>query len=155
MNNAKFKWVIVGAVIVIVGAAVWIWYQKGKVDNVRQAWYAVLGKCASTDTIGKQAIFFGASNAIGPGSVWRQAEDGSFRLRFELSDAEPDPIKRSQMITSNNVATCQGGEETLWEFSSGLPFDGKITPVAADISADLKRATKELLSTLTPGIWMS
>jgi hypothetical protein len=36
--------------------------------------------------------------------------------------------------------SCSGGSSSNWEVQLGLPFEGSVTPVSADVSADLKRA---------------
>src|SRR5712691_5637897 len=72
-------------------------------EDASSAWRKVLQKCAKSDVIGKQSLFFGLSNGIGPGSVWRFADDKSIRLLFELSDAIPSETDRFTLIRSNNV----------------------------------------------------
>ena len=109
-------------------------------QTAREAWVSVLGKCADTEVIGHDFIFFGLSNEIGPGSVWRKAEDGSFRLRFELSDIEPDAAKRQGLIRTGNTAVCQGGNLSNWSLNAGLPFEGKLTPVSGTFSSELRKA---------------
>lgn len=109
-------------------------------QDSRAAWVAILGKCAKSQLIGKDVLYFGASNEIGPGSIWRQNSDGSIRLRYELSDIVPDSAKRLELIHPNNAVSCGGDSTSTWEVKLGLPFDGTVAPVSADVSADLKRA---------------
>src|SRR4051794_17163930 len=70
--------------------------------DVRDAWNAVLRNCAVNGTISKTGIFFGISNTIGAGSVWRSLEHGGYGLRFELSDAFPDAQTRQKLLKTNN-----------------------------------------------------
>jgi len=109
-------------------------------QDSRAAWVAILRKCAKSQLIGKDVLYFGASNEIGPGSIWRQNSDGSIRLRYELSDIVPDSAKRMELIHPNNAVSCGGDSTSTWEVQLGLPFDGTVAPVSADVSADLKRA---------------
>ena len=48
--------------------------------------------------LGSNVFYFGASNTIGPGSDGAKKSDESLRLRFELSELEPDAVKRSGAI---------------------------------------------------------
>jgi hypothetical protein len=119
-------------------------------DDARDAWKKILSKCASTDKIGSDAIFFGASNTIGPGSVWRKKDDGSYVVMFELSDIFPQQGDRDKILHPNNVATCQGTNSSSWEVKGQLPFEGGSTPVSGDLSVDLKKASK---TTVTVNGW--
>jgi hypothetical protein len=126
--------------LVAVLVLVFIFIKFRKPQDSREAWIAVLSKCASTQLIGKDVLYFGASNEIGPGSVWRRNSDGSIRLRYELSDLEPDIVKCGALVHPNNSVTCSGNSAASWEVHLGLPFEGSVTPVSGDVSADLKRA---------------
>jgi len=44
------------------------------------------------------------------------------------------------LIHPNNSVSCSGDSSANWEVQLGLPFEGSVTPVSADLSADLKRA---------------
>src|SRR4051812_9452054 len=64
----------------------------------------ILSHCAKSDEIGKDTIFFGVSNSLGPGSVWRrESDDKSIRLRFELSDAFPQSTDQQKLFVSNQM----------------------------------------------------
>ena len=55
-----------------------------------KTWRDIIEKCNPTQEIGKETLFFGVSNLIGPGSMWRRANDKSIRLVYELSDGFPN-----------------------------------------------------------------
>lgn len=141
MKGVKMKEVllVLGVVFALVIAIVVYKIFQPSQDS-RAAWVAILGKCAKSQLIGKDVLYFGASNEIGPGSIWRQNSDGSIRLRYELSDIVPDSAKRLELIHPNNTVSCGGDSTSAWEVQLGLPFDGTVAPVSADVSADLKRA---------------
>lgn len=110
------------------------------------AWKKVLQKCAKSDKIGKRVLFFGLSNDIGPGSVWRLASDKSVRLQYELSDAFPDVTERAKLVNVNNTEGCVGDSSSDWNLKLGLPFTTGVTPVSASIAATLSRASKVTVS---------
>lgn len=129
---------VLGLVSALVAA--FVLYKIFHPQDSRAAWVAILGKCAKSQLFGNDVLYFGASNEIGPGSIWRQNSDGSIRLRYELSDLVPDSAKRMELIHPNNAVSCGGDSTSKWEVQLGLPFDGTVAPVSADVSADLKRA---------------
>ena len=135
----KNVFVVLGLVSVLI-VGIFIYKILYPPQDSRAAWVAILGKCAKSQLIGKDVLYFGASNEIGPGSIWRQNSDGSIRLRYELSDIVPDSAKRMELIHPNNAVSCGGDSTSSWEVKLGLPFDGTVAPVSADVSADLKRA---------------
>ncbi len=117
-----------------------------KPQDSRQAWIDILNSCAKSQLIGKDVLYFGASNEIGPGSIWRQNSDGSIRLRYELSDLVPDSAQQKALIHPNNSVSCGGNSASKWEVQLGLQFDGSVAPVSADVSLDLKRADNVTVS---------
>lgn len=110
-------------------------------DDVSTAWRKVLKKCAKSDVIGSQALFFGVSNNVGPGSVWRFANDKSLRLMFELSDVF-SPANQDSLVKFNNVAGCSGNSSSKWNLRLGLPFSTGVTPLSLDLGAQLEHARK-------------
>lgn len=133
----------VAITFVAVAAAIGYFFIRGhRADNSQQAWQAILKKCAESNLLGSNIVYFGASNKVGPGSVWRKAKDGSYRLFYELSDLEVDPQKRASLVVINNAVGCQGSANSQWAVNLGLPFESSTTPLKLDVSADLKRARK-------------
>jgi hypothetical protein len=115
-------------------------------QDASTAWRKVIKKCAKSDLIGSQSLFFGVSNTIGPGSVWRFANDKSIRLMFELSDAFPDQTAQSKMIKANNTGDCLDTSSSSWNIKLGLPFSTGATPLSLDIGALLGQAKKVTVS---------
>lgn len=111
--------------------------------DVRSAWNEAFEMCGKSDVIGSKMIYFGPSNKIGPGSLWRHADDG-LHLRFELSDAIPNAKVRAKLIRANNYTSCSSDHATNWDVSLGLPFINKL--VDAAFFADFKRASKARIS---------
>lgn len=139
--DARFIGLAIGALATFLSIA-----QQGFADDATTAWRKILRKCAASDVIGKQSLFFGVSNSVGPGSVWRFADDKSIRLLFELSDAFPDEGQRTLLIKSNPVAQCAGDATSSWNLKLSLPFSTGAIPLAADIGAILGRAKKVTVS---------
>src|SRR5262249_16346490 len=131
----------VGAIVVMLSAAT-----QAFAEDASIAWRRILQKCAASDTLGKQAFFFGVSNSIGPGSVWRFADDKSIRLRFELSDAFPAEAQRAILVKSNPIARCAGDSTSNWDLKLSLPFATRAIPLAGNIAATLGHAKKITVS---------
>ena len=108
--------------------------------DARSAWINVLAKCASTQFLGSNVFFFGVSNSVGPGSVWRRESDGSLRLRFDLNELEPDAAKRVALVEQGNTADCSGQAGTKWSIALGLPFESQISGLNATLAGELRKA---------------
>jgi hypothetical protein len=132
--------------VIVVAAGVSVWWYVTHTQTSRQAWTAVLKNCADSDLLGKDTVYFGVSNQIGPGSIWRRDKDGSLRLRYELSDIEPEPAKQAALIQLNNQVSCKGSSSSNWQIKFGLPFESAVTPVSADVGSDLRRADNVTVS---------
>lgn len=127
-------------------ASLLIFAQYAFADDATTAWRKILRKCAASDVIGNQALFFGVSNSVGPGSVWRFADDKSIRLLFELSDAFPNEGQQTVLVRSNPVAQCAGDSTSSWNLKISLPFSTGAIPLAADVEAILARARRVTVS---------
>jgi hypothetical protein len=115
--------------------------------DATSAWRDVLQKCAASDLLGRrQVLFFGVSNTVGPGSVWRFSDDKSVRLLFELSDAVPSPDDRANLLVVGPLSQCVGQATSNWNLRFGLPFSTPISALAANIAAILGRAKNVTVS---------
>lgn len=110
-------------------------------DDTRELWTSVLSKCATSDKIGADAIYFGASNTFGPGTIWRTREDGTYAPVWELGDLFPQESDRYKIVKVGNYADCSGMQSTSWEVKGDLPFQGGSTPISGELSTDLKKAS--------------
>jgi hypothetical protein len=110
-------------------------------QNATDLYKQVLSRCAKSDELGKNTVFFGVSNSLGPGSVWRRDPgDKSIRLRFELSDAFPQSPDQQKVIVINQLSSCNGSSSTKWNLSVGLPFTLSSTTLAGELSTVLSHA---------------
>src|SRR5688572_10308190 len=114
--------------------------------DITTAWKTILKKCAKSNLIGRQQAFLGLSNSVGPGSVWRFADDKSLRLLFELSDAVSDEEERKKIVREGPLVTCTGDSRSDWSVRLGIPFIAGQTPVIGDLAAVLGRASRITVS---------
>jgi len=119
---------------------------QGVAQDATTAWKKVLKNCANSNLIGKQSLFFGVSNTIGPGSVWRRADDNSIRLMFELSDAFPAAADQAKIVKTNQIAGCYGTSSSKWDLKLGLPFSTGATSLTLNIGALLGQAKSVTVS---------
>lgn len=110
-------------------------------NSPTKMWVKIISDCAPTQAIGKNILFFGLSNDVGPGSVWRYASDKSLRIKFELSDAFPATTDQDRLITKGNFNPCANNSATDWDIKLGLPFSINADSISADIGAVLSSAT--------------
>jgi len=106
-------------------------------QDASTAWRTIISKCAKSDLLGRESLFFGVSNLIGPGSIWRRADDGSIRLVSVLSDVVTNADDESKIVLANNIVACTGNSKTGWNIKFGLPFSTGATALSLDIGAIL------------------
>lgn len=111
-------------------------------QSAKKSWAEVLKKCGGSQIVGKEVIFFGPSNTIGLGSVWRKTDGGGYNPRFELSDLVPDQAARREIIKLGQKSEqCEAGKSTKWNLGLNLPFVGPIFGMTG-IEADLRKARR-------------
>lgn len=101
--------------------------------DVRKAWNDVLKKCAVNDFLSDNVLFFGASNEIGPGSIWRNMPEGGYALRWLIKDPPLAPV-------AGHGGTCTGNAKASFDASGGAQLDNQMTPVSGDLKVEFKRA---------------
>ncbi len=90
-----------------------------KGQDVGKAWKSVFKNCSSADIMGDNILFFGPSNKIGLGSVWRKNSSGGYNPRLELSSLIKDENEQNKIIKpGEKTATCTGGKSTKWNLST-------------------------------------
>ena len=95
---------------------------SSKAQDIKKAWHEVLSSCSHSDVFGNNVVFFGPSNTIGLGSVWRKS-GSTYNPRFQLSDLIPDDAIRGKVIQLGVPLTqCTGNHTAGWSASLGLPM---------------------------------
>lgn len=108
-------------------------------DDAKTAWSAVAKDCAVSDLNGSKVLFFGPSNVLGPGSIWREAAadaGGGYRVRWD-SNAIPDGKNWSK---GGGEFACQGNRSTKLSAGASAGFASDIAPLSADAKADFEKA---------------
>ncbi len=105
----------------------------------RNAWNNVLQHCANSDLNSQTILYFGPSNSLGPGSIWRKASDGGYRLGYELKDILGMPADNTLIVKGDPVG-CNGSTSSTSDFGASLNFDGNSLPLTASLQADIKSA---------------
>lgn len=103
----------------------------------KTAWNKILAKCAVSDLNGPHVMYFGPSNVIGPGSIWRKADDKAFRVRYDISDL---PF-RQNYITQGNNSPCDGSSTSSFSFKAAADLTASPLAISADVANDLEKAT--------------
>jgi hypothetical protein len=105
-----------------------------KTPDVRQSYSDVIERCAASDLNGPNVLFFGPSNAVGAGSIWRKDANGVFHLRYDLSQM-PDP---KNFYAPATASSCSGSALNNVVFGANASLDVK--PVSGELKADFKNA---------------
>ncbi|MFU2327896.1 hypothetical protein [Pseudomonas sp. NFX98] len=108
---------------------------SGCKHDSKSAWADVAKNCAYSDLNENKLLFFGASNSIGPGSIWRLVPDGGgYRLRWDSNKVPGDWIKPGQEFD------CQGSESTKLTGGATVDFASGIAPLSASLKSELSKA---------------
>jgi len=101
--------------------------QELKAQNLKKEWMKVLQACNAGQTFGNETVFFGPSNSIGIGSVWRKTDSKGYNPRFELSDIVIDSTVRKSIIKRGvTTSQCAPNKNNAWESSISVPVLGPI-----------------------------
>lgn len=122
---------------------------SGRRPAADASWKEVIKRCADNPTLGK-LIYFGPSNVVGPGSIWRKTDDG-YNLRRLFSDlGGADVVK--PLIQVGNPASCTGISSSSFKIGLQASLENKIVPVSAGLGIDYKKA-REVKVTVDSWAW--
>ena len=105
-------------------------------ESAKDAWNAVVKNCATTDLSGATIQYFGPSNNVGPGSIWRPGPEGGYRLRYNLGDMPGEKT----FITRGEAYKCDGSRATFFGLKAAAGLTSPLTPTSAELSNDFKKA---------------
>lgn len=103
--------------------------------SAKSAWQDVIKRCARSDLNGKKILFFGPSNAVGAGSVWRQDAQGVYRLRYDLGHM-PKP---QDFLAPYTPLACDGTTSKKFKGAINGTLDQQGV-LSAEASAEIAKA---------------
>ncbi len=116
-----------------------VFFITGCRHDMEEAWSDVAKNCAFSELNSDKALFFGPSNALGPGSVWRKMDSqdgGGYRVRWD-STSIPDS---TSWIKAGREFDCEGKTVTKFSGSASAAFTTDLTPFSADVKSELGKA---------------
>jgi hypothetical protein len=112
---------------------------NGGDNDARTAWQKVLSQCATTDLVSPgNILYFGPSNVVGPGSVFRKASAGDYRIRWPIKSIVPPAS--DAVIVPGADQPCSGSTQSNSDISATLGFAGQSSPISANLQGDFKKA---------------
>ncbi|NEU08001.1 hypothetical protein GZH53_06720 [Flavihumibacter sp. R14] len=114
-------------------------------QDLKKAWKNALKSCSKNEIFAKDALFFGPSNSIGIGSVWRRTDNGGYNPRFELADMVPDSVHSKIIKPGIKMEQCSSTKNIAWTSSISLPIVAQFFKVD-EVSASLRRARRATIS---------
>lgn len=109
-------------------------------DEVARNWRTAIRSCAQTDILGEnEFVFFGPSNNIPPGSIWRKSNDGRLFLRWNVNDYEP--LRGDALTQKGAWVSCRFATNVVGSADPGVFLDGDLSAVSAKLSTALKKST--------------
>ncbi|MFS8977247.1 hypothetical protein PO002_22505 [Cupriavidus necator] len=117
----------------------------GCAHDAKTTWTDVAKKCAVSDINGNNLLFFGPSNALGPGSVWREAskDEGGFRVRRD-SNQYPD---RKTWFQEGRTFDCEATKTSKFTGDAAVGFTSGLSILSADAKADFSKAKEVSVKT--------
>ncbi|ANY16965.1 hypothetical protein [Bordetella pseudohinzii] len=113
---------------------------QGCAPTVKTAWSTVALHCAGSDIDGNAPLlFFGPSNALGPGSIWRQADaatGGGYRVRWR---DHAIPGAQDWSIPGRSF-TCNGKDAVKLSGKAAAAFGSDILRISGQMQADIALA---------------
>lgn len=103
-------------------------------------WSLIAEDCAVNDLNGEKVLYFGPSNVLGPGSVWREASadaGGGYRARWDSTSIPTQSV----WAKMGAEFTCQGSKTTKISGGAAAKVSSQLTPLNGEVAADLSRAT--------------
>lgn len=107
--------------------------------TVKTAWSTVAQRCAESDLDGDTTLFFGPSNSLGPGSIWRLAgasTGGGYRVRWR---DQAVPGARTWSLPGR-AFSCEGMDAIKLSGEAVGQFSADILPVSGQMQTDLALA---------------
>ncbi len=109
-------------------------------DDARAIWKSVIKKCAKNDLLGKDILFFGPSNNLGPGTIMQKFTTGGGGIQvshlFSEFSSDPDSI-----INVGQTFSCEGMKSSRTTIGADLSLESAVS-ISGDLGIELKRAKK-------------
>lgn len=107
-------------------------------DDARAMWRDAVKKCAKNDLIGPNVLFFGPSNALGPGTVFQIFSDGGVQATKLLEQYLPST---SGLFAPERPFDCGASFSATTNLGVSVSLEQALS-VSATVSSELKKARK-------------
>jgi hypothetical protein len=143
MMSAKRKTYLAVAFVVVV-ASFTLGCDGSK--DAKAVWNNGLKKCAVNDQIGPNVVYFGPSNALGPGTIFQKFSDGGIQVSH-LADS----YGAQKLLAPAKPFDCASNYSTSFKLGGSATLPSTI-PVSGSLSANLSSA-RTVDVTATNLIW--
>ena len=116
-------------------------------DSQTSAWKKIILQCAGNEQIAKQQIhYMGASNQIGPGSIWQRNAENGLDFYYPFATIIPSASTRDGILEKGEDVGCSGSNKSGWNIKLGLPFASAVVPVSGNLQVQLSHAKNITIS---------
>ena len=130
------------AVVGVIAALVLAYFLTPTPPANQLVWEQVLEECSQTQVGGNAVLFFGFSNMIGPGSIWRKSDPNGYVPVRPLPDNDTAGI-----LVRGQDTSCQGQTKTFDSASVTASITELERLVPGEAKLSLRRAKNVTLST--------
>src|SRR5262245_14127599 len=110
-------------------------------QDSRVAWKKIVKKCADSDLLGDSVLYFGVSNTLGPGTVFKPVQ-GGYQPRWQFKRYVDNP---DDLIVPGAPISCEGTSATKFKFGTAASASATLG-VQGDLAATVGSAKKVKVS---------
>ena len=132
-KKAQFRMMLLGIVVSIITAGC-------GPKNAKAVWNDGLKKCAQNDLLGPRILYFGPSNAQGPGTIFQKFADGGIQPSHLLSQ-----YGSTDLYAPTQTFSCDATSSSSFKLNGSATLPSVI-PVSGTVSGSLSTATSVTVS---------
>jgi len=120
-------------------------------DDARAIWKSVIKKCANNDLLGRDILFFGPSNNLGPGTILQKFTEGGGGIQVSHLFSEYASDLES-LINRGQAFSCEGMSSSSTKIGTDLSLESALS-ITGNLGVELKRA-KEISVKVNSAQWV-
>jgi hypothetical protein len=109
----------------------------GGPKDARAAWKNGISKCAKNDLVGKNVLFFGPSNVLGPGTIFQNFTSGGTQVSHLVTEYESNS---NSIMAPAGTFTCSAEDAQTFKLAPELSME-LLIGASGTLGVDLKRAS--------------
>lgn len=136
--NRKIIYLIMVVGIAVTTLSYYVWKSQ---DQVAHNWRSAIQSCAQTDILDtSEYVFFGPSNNVPPGSIWRKTGNRGFALRWNINDID-SATSANRFTESGSWASCAFTMKLASTVNPSVFLDADLGSLSGSIASTLGKSS--------------